>query len=90
MRIQVFFKCSILCCLYVDLQPILSFVAVALLVIGLVGNGFEMRKIRLSTTRDEELTSKNIFLNKRNMKWYVLIGIAIVLWAINAVYTRSI
>ncbi len=73
-----------------DLQPILSFVAVALLVIGLVGNGFEMRKIRLSTTRDEELTSKNIFLNKRNMKWYVLIGIAIVLWAINAVYTRSI
>ena len=71
-------------------QPILSFVAVALLVIGLVGNGFEMRKIRLSTTRDEELASRNVFLNKRNMKWYVLIGIAIILWAINGVYTRSI
>ncbi len=71
-------------------QPILSFVAVALLVIGLVGNGFEMRKIRLSTTRDEELTSRNVFLNKRNIKWYVLIGIAIILWAINDVYTRSI
>ncbi|TLX96441.1 MAG: hypothetical protein E6K91_00160 [Thaumarchaeota archaeon] len=71
-------------------QPILSFAAVALLVIGLVGNGFEMRKIRLSTTRDEELASKNVFVNKRNIKWYILIGIAIVLWAINGAYTRSI
>ncbi len=71
-------------------QPILSFVAVAMLVIGLVGNGFEMRKIRLSTTRDEELASRNVFLNKRNIKWYVLVGIAIMLWAINGVYTRSI
>ena len=71
-------------------QPILSFVAVSLLIIGLVGNGFEMRKIRLSTTRDEELASKNVFVNKRNIKWYILIGIAIVLWAINGAYTRSI
>jgi len=74
----------------VERQAILSFVAVALLAIGLVGNGFEMRKIRLSITRDEELASKNVFLSKRNIKWYVLIGIAIVLWAINGVYTRSI
>ena len=36
-------------------QPILSFVAVDLLVIGLIGNGFEMRRIRLSTIKDEEL-----------------------------------
>ena len=71
-------------------QAILSFLAIALLVIGLVGNGFEMRKIRLSITRDEELASKNVFLSKRNIKWYILIGIAIVLWAINGVYTRSI
>ena len=68
-------------------QPILSFVAVALLVIGLVGNGFEMRRIRLSTIRDEELTSKNVFLNKRNLKWYILISIAIMLWALNSIYT---
>jgi len=68
-------------------QPILSFVAVALLVIGLVGNGFEMRKIRLSTIRDEELNSKNVFLNKRNLKWYILIAIAIMLWAVNSIYT---
>lgn len=68
-------------------QSILSFVAVALLVIGLVGNGFEMRKIRLSTIRDEELTSKNVFLNKRNLKWYILIAIALMLWAVNGIYT---
>jgi len=68
-------------------QSILSFVAVALLVVGLVGNGFEMRRIRLSTIRDEELTSKNIFLNKRNFKWYILIAIAIMLWAVNSIYT---
>ena len=68
-------------------QSILSFVAVALLVVGLVGNGFEMRRIRLSTIRDEELTSKNVFLNKRNLKWYILIAIAIMLWAVNSIYT---
>ena len=68
-------------------QPILSFFAVALLVIGLVGNGFEMRRIRLSTIKDEELTSKNVFLNKRNLKWYILIAIAIMLWAVNSIYT---
>ena len=73
-----------------ELQAVLSFVAVALLVIGLVGNGFEMRKIRLLITRDEELASKIVFLNKRNIKWYMLIGISIVLWAISGAYTRSI
>jgi len=75
---------------HMEQQAILSFLAIALLVIGLVGNGFEMRKIRLSITRDEVLASKNVFLNKRNIKWYILIGIAIVLWAINGAYTRSI
>lgn len=64
------------------MNPILSLVAVVLLVIGLVGNGFEMRKIRLSVTKDEELASKNIFLNKNNWKWYVLIVIALILWII--------
>jgi hypothetical protein len=67
-------------------QPVLSFVSVALFVIGIVGNGFEMRKIRLSTT-EGQLVPKNAFLDKRNFKWYVLIGIALVLWAINGTYT---
>jgi hypothetical protein len=66
------------------MQYAFSLVAVALLVIGLAGNGFEMRKIRLSTVRDEELASKNIFLNKRNFKWYVIIGISLAVWLIGA------
>jgi hypothetical protein len=64
------------------MNSILSFVAVALLVIGLIGNGFEMRKIRLSVTKDEELVSKNVFLNKNNWKWYALIAVALILWII--------
>jgi hypothetical protein len=64
------------------MNPILSFAAVILLVIGLIGNGFEMRKIRLSVTKDEELTSKNVFLNKNNWKWYALIIAALILWVI--------
>jgi len=64
----------------------LSLISVALFVIGIVGNGFEMRKIRLSTT-EGQLSSKNTFLDKRNLKWYALIGIALVLWAINRTYT---
>ena len=62
------------------MEPILSFTAVALLVIGLIGQGFELRKIKASITRDEDLTSKNMFTNKRNFKWYVIIGTGLVLW----------
>ena len=64
------------------MNSILSFVTVSLLVIGLVGNGFEMRKIRLSVTKGKELTSKNVFLNKNNCKWYALIVAALILWII--------
>jgi len=67
-------------------QHVLSIISIALFVIGLVGNGFEMRKIRLSTT-EGQLAPKNVFLDKRNFKWYVLIGIALILWAINRSYT---
>ena len=54
--------------------------AIALLIIGLVGQAFEMRKIRKSIYRDEELASANIFMDKRNFKWYAIIGVGIVLW----------
>ena len=64
------------------MNPILSFAAVILLVIGLIGNGFEMRKIRLSVTKDEVLASKNVFLNKNNWKWYAMIIAALILWVI--------
>ena len=66
-------------------QPVLSLISVALFVIGLVGNGFEMKKIRLAT--EGQPNPKNMFVDKRNFKWYALIGIALVLWAINGIYT---
>ncbi len=62
------------------MEWILGFAAIALLVIGLIGQAFEMRKIRLSTSKDGELASANIFMNKKNFKWYALLGIGIVLW----------
>ena len=67
-------------------QLVLSLISVVLFIIGIVGNGFEMRKIRLSTT-EGQLVSKNVLLDRRNLKWYVLIGIALVLWAFNGTYT---
>ncbi len=62
------------------MEWILGFVAIALLVIGLVGQAFEMRKINLSISKDGESGSANIFMNKKNFKWYALLGIGIVLW----------
>ena len=60
---------------------LLGGIAIALLIIGLVGQGFEMRSIRQSATRDDDdLTSANIFMDKRNWKWYAIIGTGILLW----------
>ena len=54
--------------------------AIILLTGGLIGQAFEMRKIRQTTYKDEDLGSVNIFMNKKNFKWYALIGIGILLW----------
>ena len=62
------------------MEWILGFTAIALLIIGLIGQAFEMRKIRLATYRDDELASSNIFLNKKNFKWYAIIGAGMILW----------
>jgi len=62
------------------MEWILGFIAIALLVIGLVGQAFEMRKIRLTTYKDEDLGSANIFTNKKNFKWYAILGVGIILW----------
>ncbi len=58
----------------------LGIVAIILLTIGLIGQAFEMRKINLNTSKDGQLGSANIFMNKKNFKWYALLGIGIVLW----------
>ena len=55
----------------------LGYVAIACLTFGLIAQAFEMRKINQSLT---EASSANIFMNKRNFKWYALIGLGIVLW----------
>ncbi len=65
------------------MEPFLGFAGIILLVIGLVGQAFEMRKIRLTTSQDENLGSVNIFMNKKNYKWYALLGIGIVLWYVS-------
>ena len=57
----------------------MGFSAIALLVIGLVGQAFEMRRIRLSL-RGKDIASANIFGNKKNFKWYAIIGVGILLW----------
>jgi len=62
------------------MEWMLGFTAIALLVIGLVGQAFEMRKIRLTTYQDGELASANIFMNKKNFKWFAILGIGIILW----------
>ena len=54
--------------------------AIALLIIGLVGQAFEMRKIRFTTHKDEEIGSVNVFTNSKNFKWYAIIGLGILLW----------
>ena len=59
---------------------ILGGIGIALFTIGLVGQAFEMRKIRVSIYRDEELASSKIFMNKKNFRWYALIGAGIVFW----------
>ena len=58
----------------------LGFVSIILLVVGLVGQAFEMRKIRLTTYKDEDLGTANIFMNKKNLKWYAILGAGITLW----------
>ena len=62
------------------MEWILGFPAIAFLVIGLIGQAFEMRKIRLTSYKDDELASANIFMNKKNFKWYAMLGIGIVLF----------
>lgn len=61
------------------MQWVLGFTAIALLIIGLVGQAFELRKIRIDTNQDQ-LGSANIFLNKKNFKWYAIIIVGMIIW----------
>ena len=61
------------------MEWILGFSAIFLLIIGLVGQAFELRKIRIDSTQDQ-LGSANIFLNKKNFKWYAIIIVGMIIW----------
>ena len=47
---------------------------------GLIGQAFQMRNIRLANYNNDELASPNVFMNKSNFKWYAIIGIGIACW----------
>ncbi len=61
-------------------ELVIPIVAIGLVMGGLIGQGFEMRNIRKSITRDEDLGSPKIFTDKRNFKWYVMIAAGLILW----------
>ncbi len=61
------------------MEWLLGVPAIILLVIGLVGQAFEMRNIRIATAHDE-LGSANMFADRRNFKWYGMIILGIILW----------
>ena len=65
------------------MEPVLVFAAAALVVVGLVGQGFEMRKIRKSILTDEQLNPKNVFADRRNFKWYGIIAAGIILYYVS-------
>jgi len=60
------------------MEWMLGIAAIALLVIGLIGQAFEMKKIRI--TNPDKITSVNIFTDKKNFKWYAIIGVGMILW----------
>jgi hypothetical protein len=62
------------------MEWLLGFPAIAILVVGLIGQAFEMRRLRFTIHRDDELASPNIFMHKKNFKWYGIIGLALLLW----------
>ena len=58
----------------------LGFIGIILLTMGLIGQAFQMRNIRLANYNNDELASPNVFMNKSNFKWYAVIGIGITWW----------
>ena len=54
-------------------QQIRAIVALAIITIALIGQAIEMRKIRVKTYGEDSRGRPNIFLDKRNFKWYGMI-----------------
>jgi len=54
-------------------EPIMAIAALAVITIALIGQAIEMRKIRVRMHGEDSIGSPNIFLDKRNFKWYGMI-----------------
>jgi len=54
-------------------QPIMAIAGLVIITIALIGQAIEMRKIRMRTYGEDSIGSPNIFLDKRNFKWYGMI-----------------
>ena len=54
-------------------QPIMAIAGLVIITIALIGQAIEMRKIRMNTYGEDSIGSPNIFLDKRNFKWYGMI-----------------
>ncbi len=54
-------------------QAILAIAGLIAITIALIGQGIEMRKIRIRTYGEGGVGHPNIFLDKKNVKWYGLI-----------------
>ena len=60
-------------------QAILAIAGLIAITIALIGQGIEMRKIRIRTYGEGAVGHPNIFLDKKNVKWYILIAIGFIL-----------
>lgn len=56
-------------------QPTLAIIALVIVTVALIGQAIEMRKIRIKKYGEGSIGHPNIFLDKKNFKWYALIGI---------------
>ena len=56
-------------------QAVLAIAGLIVITVALIGQGIEMRKIRIRTYGEGEVGHPNIFLDKKNVKWYILIAI---------------
>ena len=57
----------------------LGFGGIACLAVGLVGQAIELRRLRRAEYGDD-IGSPNLFTDKKNIKWYAVIGAGIALW----------
>ena len=57
----------------------LGIAAIILLVVGLAGQGFELRRMRIEQY-DSSAGSPVLFTRRSNIKWYAILGTGIILW----------